>query len=390
MSKFLLQFKYSVLSPIKEKEFLFWMFAFPLLLFTVYFLAFSGVDNTADIKVDYGITVGNILEPVFKSVGVFNVIVEEEEVLKDKLISGEIDSYLDADYELVTTDTDIGKNVSAIVTNGIRRHGIAMTIKHKEELGIVAENDEIVAMPLKEVAPLMLEVYQLEALYHGVSSFAFKPIIDYKNQGSGALKTILFASFSMISMYGVFFGLRTAHQVQGYLSAFAVRIGVSPCRKSHLVLTSFLVGLLFSLLLDFVMMMFVTYVLKIQIFSEYRVTVLILIVASIFSNALGIVIGSIKAKESVKKEAIVSNVLVFVSLISGMFGNFRAIRAIESTAPILNKLNPIYLVNQSLFRVNYLDSTEGVYMDMGILLLATAVLLVLIVLMLRRKTYDSL
>ncbi len=390
MSSFLLQFKYAVLVPLRERQFLFWMVAFPIMLFTVYSLAFSGLDNTADMKIDFGVTADNVLEPILASTGAFNITREDDSVLRQKLLDGEIDGYLDKDYVLFTSNSEISKDVSSLIINGIKNHGVATVIKYKAEIALDATDDSIIAMSLGEIAPYMLSAYQKAAASNDVENLMFKSRIDYKNQSGGVLRIVMFSTFAMIAMYGIYFGINNAEYMQSYLNPVALRIGVSPCKKRSIVFTMFLVGVLFSVILDLIIILYVNFVLGVSLFSEYKMTVLILVIAAVFSNVLGIVIGSIKTGAKNKKEPIVANVLVFIALFSGMYGGLNNVRYLEKNAPFLNWINPIYLINKSIYRVNYLNTSEGVYYYMGILLVFSAVLLGLMVLILRRKTYDSL
>ncbi len=386
MKQFLFQFKYISLQLIKEKQFMFWMIAFPMILCSCFYLAFSNLDKPTKLNIKVGITPDNALSEIMESIPIFTVLEEKEELLQNKLLNKEISGYIDSKYKVNVAESSTSTNIFVSVVEQIQKHAIASMIKTNAETPIGLTNQQILALRLKDIAPYLANIPESEFRQNTLISSSE---IVYKNQDSSILKIILFTAFGMFSMYGLYISSGLMEIVQGYLSTLAARVSISPYKKGALVLNIFIISILFGIVFNLLIVLFVKFALGITLFTNLKLTALVFMVAILYSTSLGILFGTVKQLTAGSKTGIITVTLLFFSFLCGMGGrSFR--QYFEQNIPILNRINPVNLVNEALYRVNYIGDTTYLARNMGILIVFTVVLLIISSIILRRKSYDSL
>ncbi len=365
---------------------MFWMFAFPFILSTVFYLAFSNLDK-GGVEVKMGINEENALVGILENIEVFDLVYAEEGELKDKLLNEEVDAFLSDDYEVNVSSSSLKANVAVDIIEQIRKYSLAYMLSVKDELKIPLSDEEIMGLSLADIVPYMTVdgEYSVDGIEENLNSK-----IDYETQEGGVLRIVLFTAVAMFSLYSAFTAVRFSEMIQGYLSEIAMRVSVSPFTKLKLILSTFVMTFLVNIVISTLVIVYINFVLGVKLFSDFALTALILVVASIFGIAFGTAIGIIKGLKAELKTTIINVVLLVSSFLCGMGGDTGFKQDIAMKAPIFNMLNPVNLVNESLYKVNLIGSSEGVYLNLGILLGGAAILLLVSGLFLRRESYDSI
>ncbi len=380
--------KYTILYCIREKQFLFWMMLFPIILCSAFYLAFSNLDKESTLEIKFGINNDNAYVFLLENIPIFRLIDGDDEQLKEQLQNEKIDGYITSDYDLYVDDYQLKANIIVGVFENMKQYLTAFMIKDKEELNLNMSNDDIIEMNLKQLAPYTEKIYKAKSFrnFHFTKSQA----LVFKNQETSILTIILFSAFAMFSLYGTFIGSELVNLVQSYLSTMAARVAVSPYKKSNMVIAIFITSVTLSLTFNLILTLFVTFVLKIPLFHNLKLSIVIFVCASIFSSSLGVLFGTIRKIPSHKKSDIINMVILTLSFITGMSGNTDLRNAIEKNIPILNRLNFANVVNESLYQVNYIGDTTNLPRNLAILIGATIIILIAASIVLRRENYDSI
>ena len=330
--------------------FLFWTFAYPIIMALFYYLAFSGMMNISVDSIPVGINSDNEILFILEEIDFLDIHLIDDNEYVEKLQREEIYGYIDQEMNLIVSKT-----------------GIKQTI-------------------IKGVLEQIKQTFKLNRPIDG-SEFSVN-YVDSKSQEANSIIIVFYTLIAMVSTYGVFAGIDTVSLIQANLSYVGVRLNATPLRKENFLIAGTIVAVLLNLLANGLLIIFVEYVLKIDIFREIFYTALLLILGNLFGVALGIFIGSSNRKSSNVKTVIGLLVTLLLSFLSGMIGPKIKI-LIDQYMPILGRLNPIALISNNLYRLNLLGYTEGI--TKGIALLSYSVILLLLsYVFLRGKSYDGI
>ncbi|MDO4773425.1 MAG: hypothetical protein Q4A72_07720 [Bacillota bacterium] len=390
MKDLLLQLKYFTLMSLKQRDFVFWMLAFPMLLCSVYWLGFSRLDNPEAIHIKLGMTENLGVERILGTVPVFELVKGEQKELEEKLGNKEIDAFLDENFELIVPEFNEKTKLAASILEEVKKYSTAFIIGINKEYELGLQDAKIVKYSLKELSDFMAQ--NTSSILPSMREFSVKVQnrLDDQTAENSVLKIVLFTSLAMFSLNGIYIGVNYITIIQGYLSPLGIRIAASPYKKGNLIIVAFLTSLALNLLFNLILYLFIRFVLGISLLSNYSLSCLVYFVASCFGSALGILFGTTRKLNDIQKTNITTAVLLTLSFLCGLAGDLSFKNLIEKNLPILNRINFVNLINESFYQANIIGDLSKLYRNMGILAVETVVLLVLAVLLLRRNSYDSL
>ena len=313
---FLRELKYTAISMIFTVEGMFWTVAYPIILSSLFFVIFSAI-NTRGIStaVNTGITETNPHRVIFNFIPIVHVIPMEQEAADAALRQGSIQAFIDDDLSIRIYKDGIAQT---IVKN------IAEQIKQTEALGI----------------PVKFSLYR-------------KNFIENKNEQNNSMMILFYSLLAMVSIYSMFGSISIPERIQANISKLAVRMSAAPIKRFRLYLCGVLFFVCFNLASNLLYIGFVMLVLKINLITDFVVTVPLLLYANVFGTAFGLCIGSIpKLTENAKVMLCVFSSL-FLSFLSGMMSVNVKI-AVDASFPLLGKINPIALFTDTLYNINIL------------------------------------
>ncbi len=168
-----------------------------------------------------------------------------------------------------------------------------------------------------------------------------------------------------------------------------MRKSVAPLRRSTLILAEFFATYLIHLILIVILLLYMVFVLRINISAQIGYIALTCAAGSLFGVSFGIFIGSIpKLKETVQ-----TTVFIVFSLLSSFLGGLMVwtIKVnIERSAPIINRINPATLISDALYSLLIYNTHERYFRNIISLAAAAVVFCVLSILMTRRNSYANL
>ena len=201
---------------------------------------------------------------------------------------------------------------------------------------------------------------------------------------------ILFYSLlAMVSIYSMFGSISIPERIQANISKLAVRMSAAPIKRFRIYLCGVLFFVCFNLASNLLYIGFVMLVLKINLITDFAVTVPLLLYANLFGTAFGLCVGSIpKLTENTKVLLCVFGSL-FLSFLSGLMSvNIKI--ALDASFPLLGKINPIALFTDTLYNINILHEYDLAPLFFIVYSVFIALFLTVAFLNAREVQYDSL
>lgn len=335
----------------RDISFTFWGLIYPIILAGFFYIAFSGMTNIELETINIGIEKGNPASTILESIDILNIVELSQDDVENSLESEEIDGFIKNDLSLV-----------------VDRSGLNQTI----------------------IKGILDQILQTVALNEPMENFDFS--VDYlagKTQKANGILIIFYSLIAMVSTYGVFPGIETVIITQANLTNLGARINITPIRKSTLITSGMIVGLLINLVSNILLLLFLHFVLKLELFTNLAYSSIFIILGNVFGISLGIFIGSSNKKSPGVKVMISIMVTMFLSFLSGLMSPDIKV-LIDKNLPLLSKLNPIAIITNSLYRINLLENTHNLNEGIILLIIYSIILMGISYLFLRRGQYDSI
>ena len=313
---FLRELKYTAISMISTVQGMFWTVAYPILLSSLFFVIFSAISTRGlSTAINTGITETNPHRVIFNFIPIVYVIPMEQEAADAALREGSIQVFIEDDLSI-----------------RIYKNGIAQTI----------------------IKNIVEQIKQTDALGIPIQPSAYrKQYIDSKDEQNNSMMILFYSLLAMVSIYSMFGSISIPERIQANISKLAVRMSAAPIKRFRIYLSGVLFFVCFNLASNLLYIGYVILVLKINLITDFAVTVPLLIYANLFGTAFGLCIGSIpKLTENTKVMLCVFSSL-FLSFLSGMM-SVSVKTALDASFPLLSKINPIALFTDTLYNINIL------------------------------------
>ena len=336
---------------LRDFSFSFWSLLYPIILVSFFNIAFSGMIDMKLENIDVGIGENSSIEHILEEIEFINIHKINEEEIIEKLDNEEIHGFIDDNLDIQ-----------------VKKSGINQTI-------------------IKEIVE---QIKQMQRLNRPIENYDFE--MDYivdRNQKANSIIVVFYSLIAMVSTYGTSAGIVTVSLIQANLSNIGARISITPLKKQSFLLAGIIVALLLNLAANGVLLLFIKYILKIELFNEIKYSSILIIIGNLFGVSLGVFIGASNKKTMNTKVLMGVAITLFLSFLSGMMGPWVKV-LIDQYVPILAKINPISIISNNLYRINLLQSTKTV--GSGILILSAYCLALISIsyVFLRRKSYDSI
>lgn len=335
----------------RDVSFSFWALIYPILLASFFYIGFSGITNYELETINIGIEKENRATAVLKEIDILNVVNVSYEDINEKLESGEIDGYISRDLDLIVEKSELDQTI---------------------------------------IKGILDQIKQTLSLDEPIESFDFG--VDYlegKTQKANAIIIIFYSLIAMVSTYGVFPGIETTNISQANLSNIGARINITPIKKSTLIISGVLVGLVINLVSNILLITFIQFILKLNLFTNILYSSIFILLGNVFGISLGVFIGVSNKKSPGVKTMISIMVTLFLSFLSGLMSVDMKI-LIDKNFPILGKINPIAILTNNLYRINVLENTSKLSEGIALLIVYSLVLMGASYIFLRRRQYDSI
>lgn len=372
---------YYMKTIIREKSFLFWSLAFPLILGVIFYFMFSGIkemDAFSEIPVG--------------------------------LITG-------ADEEFVNTTRDIalenGRKMF-LVTEYADMESALSALENEEITGIIEFSDKPhLTVTESSTQTSMLRTYvdqyiqnaaliediikdkpeAAATLIAGLSDSVYEEIgirnIDLKGQDKDCYSQYFFALLAMTCLIASNVGVKIGNNIQGNLSTIGARRCIAPTTKFKQIITDFLGAFIIYDLLSLIVLFFCIFVLG----RDFGTNLPLIILATFVGNFNGLSVGlliSLAFRSSAKsKDAL----CVAYFLVSSFFAGLQwadITYLLEKSCPIVNRINPATLIVNSYKSLAVFGDMRKYAINLLTLLGISILCLIVSVAKLRRTRYESI
>lgn len=392
---FIHNFKYSLKALLRNKMLIFWTFAFPIILGTLFKVAFSNIENSEKLDIINIAIVQNeefenneAFKTSFEKLSdennedrLFNTKYTTKEEAKDLLNKGEIIGYMELKQD---------RPVLTFVTNGIDE----TVFKHVAE-EIVQTSDIIKQLSQTQIQKQIASGnYNInyDEIYNKAIEMAKEDNVELKNISNSNLSYTMIEFYTLIAMtclYGGMLSMVSINQSLANMSNKGKRITVSPTKKNIIILSSLLASYIVQLIGLVILFLYTLFVLGVDYGSNTGLIMLLAIIGSFAGLALGTFVGTIfKANENTKTGILIALTMLWCYL-SGMMG-ITMKYIVDKNVPIVNKINPASMITDGFYSLYYYDKLDRYWFNIASLLIFALILVVISFFSLRRQKYDSI
>lgn len=375
---FLHNLKYEILNCIRQKEFIFWMICFPIILGTFFYMGFGEIYEKEEMfkEIPVAVTVVNedkIFSSVIKEIEsadepLFAFEYADKDEAEDLLKNGDVSG-------IITVDKDISLTV---MSSGMEQSVIKSFLdQYKSQSQIISDisaNDP--SKITDAVSSLLTETDAIEN--NTLTDGNMNPYAAY-----------FMNLITMTALFGTMSGVLSVTMNQGNLSAIGARKCLSPNNHFITMISSLLAYYITQLCSVIIATSFVLFVLKIDMGGNIPMIYLSGAIGTFAGISIGFFIGSVGRMSENIKGTIAVSVSMFCCFLSGlMVANMKPL--IEEKCPIINRINPAALTSDLFYCLTIYDDYARYIEKAASLIIISLVFITGGFLLTRRKTYENL
>lgn len=387
-------FKYNLKILFRNRTLVFWTYIFPILLGTLFSLAFSNIenkekldiinidvvnDNNFNKSIAYNETI-KILSDEESSDRLFNTKYTSLEESKKDLESNDITGYLlfnDVDEVTIYVNSNgINETVLRYVMDEVKSNKMMMESIIKKEMAngnynVITDYDSYV----NEIKNLI-----------NVDNIKLN---DISNKNMSYTMIEYYSLIAMACMYGGMISMTIINKMLPNMDAVGKRVAVSKLSKGKMLLSSLLSGYVVQLIGLIILFIYTILVLNVDYGSNLIYVILLALLGSMAGLSLGMMLASaLKVNENAKMGMLIA-ISMSGSFLAGMMGVTMKY-VIDKNVPLLNKINPVNMITDGLYSLYYYSSLNRYYFNIISLVIFFVIMITISYLALRRQQYDSI
>ena len=392
---FIHNFKYAFKTLFKNRMLIFWTFAFPIILGTLFNMAFSNIENSEKLDI---INIAIINNDDFENNEAFKTSFEElsdennedrlfntqyttEEKAKELLDNGEIVGYMKLKED---------KPILTFATSGINETIFKYVTEEIEQTSDIIKNLSETETQ-KQITSGNYNI-NYEEIYNKVIELAKEDKVRLKNISNSNLSSTMIEFYTLIAMtclYGGMLSMGSINQTLANMSNKGKRIAVSPTKKGTIILSSLLASYIAQLIGLAILFVYTLFVLKVDYGDNTSLIILLAMIGSFAGLTLGTFVGTLFKTNENAKTGILIALTMFWCYLSGMMG-ITMKYVVDKNVPIINKINPASMITDGLYSLYYYDTFDRYWFNIISLLIFAFVLMLISFFSLRRQKYDSI
>lgn len=378
-------FQYSLKRFFRNKSELFWILLFPILLGTMFKMAFGGISEAEQF---HAIPVAIVCDDS-EGAKTFHMVADElgkkgreqfldityceEEKAKDLLSKKKVNGILYASdtVTLTLSDNNGSDNINSNILN-------CFVQQYHTQQNAIAE----IATTHPENLATVVTFLKEENSY-------IKEVSLSRNEDEDSYTQYFYNLLAMSCLFTSMSGLYIAIYNQENLSELGARKNLSPIHKLKTIVGELTACILSRFCCNLIGFFYVAFVLQVPIMTRLPLEILTLFISCLVGVTSGFFIGNIGKMEEHTRIGIAVAIHMFGCFLSGlMIGNMRQI--VEDTCPIINKINPAALISDSFYSIATYDSLNRYFQNIGTLTLWAILFVTIGFFMTRRRKYASL
>lgn len=390
---FLHNLKYTLKTLFKSKSLIFWTYAFPVILGTFFYLAFSNIEKSEELAI-IDIAVVETKEynedlvyiETFNKLSdknenqIFNIKYVNEEKAKKLLKNGEITGYfmLTDKPNIYVKENGINETVFKSVVEEINssRSMINTLGEEKVKNELINGNTNI----------------NYDKLYSEIITNINNSKENLKNISNDNLSYTMIEFYTLIAMaclYGGIISMVAVNNILPNMTNIGKRVSVSPLSKLKLLLSSIFASYIVQLVGLLILFVYTIFVLKVDYGNNLPLIILLALVGSFAGLSLGIMTASVFKINDNAKSGILISFTMLGCFLSGMMG-ITMKYIVDKNVPIINKLNPASMITDGFYSLYYYSTLDRFYFNIISLLLFSIIMIIISFVSLRGQRYDSI
>ena len=392
---FIHNFKYSLKVLFKNKGLIFWTFIFPILLGSLFKLAFSDIESKETLSI---IDIAIVENTHYKDYNIYKEIFDKlsDEDNKDRLFNTRYLTKKEAQEELdnnkitgyLTFDNDV---VNVMVSNsGINETVLRYVTEEVISNKIMTEN--IVSMEISSFVKEGKTDIDYDKIYMNVNNLIKENNAKLNNISNSNLSYTMIEYYTLIAMTCLYAGMLSMNIINRLLpniSDEGKRIAISGISKFKLLVSSFLASYVVSLIGLLLLFIYTIFVMKVDYGNNLSKVILLSLVGSLSGLTLGMLIASVFKINENAKVGILIGISMTCSFFSGMMG-ITMKYIIDKNIPLLNIINPANMITDGLYSLYYYEGFSRYNFNLISLMVFSIVMIVISYFSLRRQKYDSI
>jgi ABC-2 type transport system permease protein len=376
-------FFYRLKTILRDKEMVFWTIFFPILLASLFRIAFANLGQVTEIFPIPTAVVDNdafqadsafreMLTAVSNDSGETGAVLDLSRVSREEaealLLAGSIYGFIvpGVEMQLIVDESGLHQSILGLLLD--------QYLQSSSTAGTVISRNPAAAEDFIRELELRTSYIRTEAL---------------GKNNPDRLFVFYFALLAMACFYGGYYGLVEAFDIQGNLSPRAARINMSPIHKLKALLASSSAAVFIHLCSQMVLLAFMHVVLKVRFGAQLPLVIFATLVGSTLSIALGIFIGTVVRGSENFKNGMVTAVSMIGALFAGlMLPELKYI--VSERFPLINRINPVNLLADAYYALYFFEGFRRYSQNLLILLLFTVFFTAASYFFMRRRNYDSL
>ena len=392
---FIHNFKYSLRVLFRNKGLIFWTFIFPILLGSLFKLAFSDIESKETLSI---IDIAIVENTHYKDYNIYKEIFDKlsDEDNKDRLFNTRYLTKKEAQEELdnnkitgyLTFDNDV---VNVMVSNsGINETVLRYVTEEVISNKIMTEN--IVSMEISSFVKEGKTDIDYDKIYMNVNNLIKENNAKLNNISNSNLSYTMIEYYTLIAMTCLYAGMLSMNIINRLLpniSDEGKRIAISGISKFKLLVSSFLASYVVSLIGLLLLFIYTIFVMKVDYGNNLSKVILLSLVGSLSGLTLGMLIASVFKINENAKVGILIGISMTCSFFSGMMG-ITMKYIIDKNIPLLNIINPANMITDGLYSLYYYEGFSRYNFNLISLIVFSIVMIVISYFSLRRQKYDSI
>lgn len=404
----------------REKSSLFWLFAFPIILATMFNGMFGNIAESYELHTIDVVVVDNddwraspgaqtLVDGISSGSDGDHEKADSGDGAMPKLITATKTSSVQAANQLLSD----GKAQGALSVDGEGK--LQLAISQATQSSVTSATDAMASSSGLDISLTVLgnivDLYNrntdvvVNAVQHNPSALLDDAFTGSIGSSSGFTKEIQLTNFKpsstaryyyallgMVAMMAMNLAVNVVSMAQANLSALGIRRSVAPLPKLQQLLAGFLSSWICSFLSLTVDMLYIRFGCQISLGGREWAGLCACLMASFATSAFGTLIGALPGIPAGAKQGLCTALACILSLFSGLYGSFAMALSdqIAQHAPILSTLNPAQQVTNLFYDILYYDSFRPFLTTVGVLAAMSLVCLAVATVLLRRQRYEHL
>lgn len=367
---------------LRDKQLVFWSLMFPIVLATLFKVAFANLSANEIFKpINIAVVNSNYYNENVGFKGAINGVSKDDE---GKLFNVTNTSEKNAEELLKNSKIDGYVYLNPEINLIVKSEGLNQTViksfldDYKESANAIASI--VVSNPNANHANLVKDATAFKDYTREISPSKGKP---------NTTLNYFYALLAMACLYGGFSGLKEITDIQGDLSKRAARINMAPVHKMKMFIYSLCAAFSIQFIEILIVISYLHFALKIDFGNQLFYILLLCFVGCATGISLGTMISAlIKKSEGLKIGVLIGSTMIGSFLSGMMYADMKYL--VEKSMPILSYINPAALITDGFYALYYYNNHQRFLLNISILSLLSVVFCLTTYFIIRRQKYASI